>query len=64
VREIILSERFDFVAIVDDDDYHHLIKWRWTFKRSTRKHNNNIYATRLDVDRQRKGWNEAGGTGS
>lgn len=47
MREIRLSDRFDFTAIVDDEDFNYLIRWRWTFKRSTRKHNNYIYATRL-----------------
>ena len=55
MREIILSDRFDFVALVDDEDYDYLIKWRWTFKRSTRnKYNGAVYACRNTVTGSRK----------
>lgn len=46
MREIRLSDRYDFVAVVSEEDYAFLIKWRWTFKRSSRKHNELIYACR------------------
>lgn len=47
MKQIFLSDRFpEFVASVSDEDYSFLVRWRWTFKRSTRKHDGYIYACR------------------
>lgn len=46
MREIALSDRFPYVVKVSDEDYEYLTQWRWTFKRSTRAHNNHVYACR------------------
>lgn len=45
-REIILSDRINLVAIVDDEDYHYLVRWRWTYKKSERKFGMAYYACR------------------
>lgn len=54
MREIRLSDKHPFIAIVSDEDYAYLIQWRWTFKRSTRKHNNSIYACRNTTNGSRE----------
>jgi len=46
VRIIYVGSLNQYETLVDDCDYDFLIQWRWTFKRSSHRYDDRIYARR------------------
>lgn len=45
-RIIYLGRDCQYEAIVDEEDYHYLVRWSWSFKISSSKYSRRIYARR------------------